>query len=310
LGWRSCEADPMKIVALLSWYEEDPRWLAEMVASLPNAGVDHLVALDGAYAMFPGATPQSHPSQAAVIRSACERHGIGCTIHQPTEVFHDNEVEKRSLLFQLGEEVTGPDDWYLVMDADELSTDVPGDFRQRLATTTRDVAEVTFQEPDPDETGNAANYSKWRRKNRFEIRVLFRAIRGLRVKGNHWTYMTPDGRRLWGQNKRSLEPTLDLTDLEIFHRSDLRNEARRADQFAYYQLRDERQIELGYCKRCKKKAIKSVPVNWQPSPEGLTADYIDCCAKHAKEVLAENAPVLRSHGIDPKTMRPMIGALV
>lgn len=300
----------MKVVALLAWYEEDPRWLAEMVASLPKAGVDHLVALDGAYAMFPGATAQSHPSQAAVLRSACERHNIGCTIHQPETVFHGNEVEKRSLLFQLAEEVTTEDDWYFVMDADELIAEVPDDFRQRLAMTARDVAEVTFQEPSNAEVGNAHNYSKWRRKNRFEIRVLFRAIRGLRVKGNHWTYMAPDGRRLWGQNKRSLEPTLDLTDLEIFHRSDLRHEARRADQFAYYQLRDERKTELGRCARCTKKATKSVPTKWQPSPEGLTADYVDCCPKHAKAVQAENAPVLRSYGIDPKTMRPLIGALV
>jgi len=299
----------MRIVGLLSWYEEDPAWLAEMIASLPTAGIEHLIALDGAYALFPGGTATSDASNVQAIQAACEAAGITYSIHQPVEVWEGNETEKRSALFELAEQVTDESDWYFVMDADETITVVPENFIARLEETNLDVGMVTFQEPPQEETGPAPNF-RWQRKRRYPIRVLFRAIRGLRVVGNHWTYVTPHGRRLWGQNKRTLETALDCTDLEIFHRSDLRNEARRADQYAYYETRDQEQVELGNCSRCGTKATESVPTKWEPSPEGLTADYIDVCSGCAKVVKDENAPVLRSYGIDPETMRPLIGGLV
>jgi hypothetical protein len=295
----------MQIVALLSWYEEDPEWLAAMVERLPLAGVDRLVALDGAYALYPGATAASDPAQKDALAVACREDSIALDLYTPRKPFKGNEVEKRSELFRLGEEVTAPDDWYFVIDADELITDVPSDFRARLAATDLDVATVTFdEERDPDRPPP----SLWQRKDSYPIRVLFRAVRGLRVKTNHWTYVTPDGRRLWGQNKRTLEPALDCDDLHILHRSDLRQEARRADQYTYYRTRDERKTELGWCSRCKRRATKSLPTRYEPSPEGLTADYIDICNVCAKTVKQENDHVLRSHGIDPKTLRPLIGA--
>lgn len=296
----------MRVVGLLSWYEESPQWLAEMIASLPKAGISHLIALDGAYGLFPGGTPTSDLTNVQAIQASCEAHGLTYSIHQPEEVWEGNEVEKRSALFELAEQVTTEDDWLFVMDADEVITDVPADFTARLAETSLDVGMVTFEEP-PREDGPAASY-RWQRKRRYPIRVIFRAIRGIRVVQNHWTYVTPDGRRLWGQNKRTLEPALDCTDLEIYHRSDHRHEARRADQYAYYRTRDEQQAELGACARCSGKATKSVPTKWEPSPEGLTADYIDVCDDCAAAVKEENAPVLRRFGIDPETMRPIIGA--
>lgn len=294
----------MQIVALLSWYEEDPQWLDDMVHRLPLAGVDRLVALDGAYALYPGATAASAPVQKLALKAACDEVGIGVDVYTPTGVFKGNEVEKRSALFELAEEVTGPDDWYLVIDADELITDVPENFRDRLEQTDLDAGIVTFDEGrDPDRPPP----SLAQRKDQQAVRILFRATRGIRVKGNHWTYVTPDGRRLWGQNRRSLVPALDCTDLHILHRSDLRHEARRADQYAYYAIRDARGTERGYCFRCKSKAVKSMPYRYEPSPEGLTADIVDVCTQHGRQVKQENDSTLRRHGIDPTTLRPLIG---
>ena len=246
----------MQIVALLSWYEESPQWLADTVRSLPRAGVDQLVALDGAYALYPGATASSHPSQKAALHAACSEVGIALHCFTPTDVFKGNEVEKRSALFELGEEVAGPDDWYMVMDADEVVSNVPDDFQARLMESPLDVGIVTFdEERDPLRPPP----SLAQRKEQQAVRILFRAIRGIRVKTNHWTYVTPDGRRLWGQNKRSLVPALDCTDLHILHRSDMRPEQRRADQYGYYRIRDERKVEIGYCSRCTRKASASFP---------------------------------------------------
>jgi hypothetical protein len=293
----------MRIVALLSWYEESPQWLAEMIVSLPIAGVDHLIALDGAYALFPCGTATSDPAQVEAIGRACEAAGITYSIHQPQEVWEQNETEKRSCLFELAEQVTTEDDWYFVLDADEVITEAPEDFRARLEATEFSVGQVTFNEARTE-----VKRYRWQRKRTFKMRALFRAIRGLRVVGSHWTYVTGDGRRLWGQNKRTLEAALDCTDLQVFHRSDLRQEARRADQYAYYAKRDEEQVELGPCSRCPAKATKSVPFDWKPSPEGLTADYTDVCEECAATVEEESDPVLRSYGINPKTMQPFEGA--
>jgi hypothetical protein len=37
------------VIACVSWWQEPPGFLAELVASLGRAGVDHLVAVDGSY---------------------------------------------------------------------------------------------------------------------------------------------------------------------------------------------------------------------------------------------------------------------
>lgn len=148
------------IVGLLSWYEEDPAWLAEMIASLPAAGISHLIALDGAYALFPGASPTSDPSNVHAIQAACTAAGITYSIHQPVEVWEGNEVEKRSALFELAEQSTTEDDWYFVMDADETITSVPDDFVARLEQSNLDVGMVTFYEPPQEDTGPAPNF-RW-----------------------------------------------------------------------------------------------------------------------------------------------------
>lgn len=293
----------MRLVALLSWYEEDPRWLTEMVDSLPKAGVDHLIALDGAYALFPGATPQSHPSNAVAIAKACDRYGITHTILAPEEVWEGNEVEKRSALFELGEQVTTEDDWYIVMDADELILDAPN-LKGQLAATDCDVARGIFNEERGDPL---VLVGKPRNKDHFPIRMMFRAIRGLRVKHNHWTYVTPDGRKLWGQNKRKLAPALD-TDLQILHRTELRETARRVDQHHYYETRDEAKVEIGPCDYCGVPGIRSLATGWEPSDEGdglYVADYVYVCAECLPKVRRQNDIDLLRLGVDPISLLPL-----
>lgn len=292
----------MRVVALLSWYEESPLWLAETIESLTLAGVDHLVALDGAYALYPDATPTSRPDQSITIAQACERHGIEHTIRAPTELW-ESEIEKRSALFELGEQVSRPKDWFFVVDADEVIQTVPGDFRERLQRSDRDVGRVTFLEPR-EVTGPARNY-RWQNKPRYTIRCLFRAQRGIRVEQNHWTYITADGKKLWGQNKRTLEPCLDCSDLELWHRTDQRESGRRADQFVYYDRRDREKVEVGRCDRCGAKAIKNMPTKWEPGEEGLTADFIGVCATCEPVVKAENDETLLRYDINPKTLMPL-----
>ena len=85
----------MRLVAILNFYEESSQWLAALVASLQKANVDHIVAVDGAYALFPDAMtrPRSGPEQPQAIIECAHTLGIGCTIHRTRSAWGGNEVE-------------------------------------------------------------------------------------------------------------------------------------------------------------------------------------------------------------------------
>jgi hypothetical protein len=60
----------------LSWFDEPIGWLTELVASLAPH-IDHLVAVDGAYGLLPGAEARSPTDQAHAITGACAGAGVG-----------------------------------------------------------------------------------------------------------------------------------------------------------------------------------------------------------------------------------------
>jgi hypothetical protein len=74
----------VRLIAALSWFDESPAWLSELVASLARAEVDHVVALDGSYALFPGAEAWSGTEQHDAIVHTARGCGMGCTLHVPS----------------------------------------------------------------------------------------------------------------------------------------------------------------------------------------------------------------------------------
>lgn len=277
----------MKLIALLSWFDESPEWLEATIDSLP--GVDHLVALDGAYQLYPGGGPESPREQHTAISDACHRNDIAPFIVVPGCKWQGNECEKRSRLFAEGNLIAEPGDWFMVIDADEVCQEPPADLRERLEATELDVAEVLFHEPRG-------------RREHYPIRILFRA-QPIQVVGNHYTYLTADGRKLWGPGRRSLEPALDLTDFEILHRTFERDALRSEAQHLYYKIRGKVGVEIGVCIRCGVKATRTIACGWERNPYGLIADYLDVCDTHAIEIEGENAKALKAHGLDPVTGR-------
>jgi hypothetical protein len=222
----------VKLVALLSFFDEEIAPLERLIASLPLAGVTHLIALDGRYEMFPAPYNTSPREQVDAINAACKRVGIECMAFSALPPLAQwapwhSEMEKRSYLFRLGELVATTDDWYLIVDADEEIISAPPDLHQQLATTTFDVASVTLDQAKP-----LHGFPKF-----------FRAIRGLHVTGNHYTYATPDGRYLWGNALTTrLQPRLPL-DMVIRHHEHERTMARRTAKVGYYAMRDNAGVE-------------------------------------------------------------------
>lgn len=218
----------MRIIALLSFYDENPAWLTRCVTSLTKIPVDEIVALDGPYQLY-GGPPRSGRDQYDAIH-----HGpIPATVHHGG--WEGNEIEKRNHLFTLAEETASPDDWYIVIDADEEVSDTRHNenLHQLLSETVFDVATVHLREPGhPQGTMIFPTFP-----------MFFRAIPGLRCITNHYTYQTPDGRKLWGNAKTDrLEPR-QATQVAVNHYSQLRHPDRRQAALTYYRTRDEQGIE-------------------------------------------------------------------
>lgn len=213
----------------MSWFDERTDWLAELVASLAAVGVDHLVAVDGAYGLYPGARGSSGSEQASVVLGAAHGAGIGVTVHVPAFPWPGNEVEKRTVLFALGHLVAQPyDDWLVVADADEVWE--TGDLRAELADCACDVAEVMLVERNAEHGDQ-----------REMIRKCFRAQNGgIVVVRGHSRYYSAAGECLWGPENVQAD---QLMGVRVRHRPGERGSDRTRKRLAYYDRRTQTGIE-------------------------------------------------------------------
>ena len=255
----------MRLIALLAWYDERPDMLRDTIASLPIASVDHLVAVDGAYAAFPGGKAASAKPQRTAILAAAQKAGIDCTVHVPSGTWQENEPGKRRFMFRLAEALSTPDDWYFVVDADEVVLKAPDDLKDRLAATDADVAQAVLLDASAgntiyglvgeDDGENMPMVVDGRFTN--HLPMLFRAIRGLSVAWAHNQYVTPDGRYLWaGTLEQRPEPALRFPTFHVDHRFN-RTHERRTAQTSYYYFRETNGIE--------RQPDTNTPLQWPPN---------------------------------------------
>lgn len=236
----------MKIVALLAWYEESPAWLSATAASL--AGVcDHLVAVDGAYMLFPGAMtqPRSGCEQVQALTETCHALDLGLSIERPAMPWRGNEIAKRDFMFRAGRLHADETGWFLVIDADEVLTSAPLDLRSRLEMAEEDVAGVTLwqrnvlQPATPD--GWPADLPM--HEGFMGERRLFRARNDLRVRSAHHIYLIgPDDapRCVRGDHVlHRLEPSLEIPEMRLEHRHQYRQIDRLRAAADYYTTRDD-----------------------------------------------------------------------
>lgn len=232
----------MRLHALINWYDEPANALAACIAALHTTQVDHVIAVDGAYLLYPNGKAVSPPLQAATIRDTCEALNIASTIHIPRERWAGNEVAKRTLMFDLAWSLSDPGDWWIVTDADTIIASAPPDLKQLLQDTPHDVASVTLREAS-DPPLHLAQQFDWAPYSNMPYRMLFRA-QPMYCDTNHCTYRTPDGRYLWNARKPWLEEqALHLEGITVDHRQYLRGVARDKAKAAYYQRRDRLQVE-------------------------------------------------------------------
>jgi hypothetical protein len=226
----------VKLIAILAWYDE-PTWcLTELVASLATAGVDHLVAVDGAYMLYPEGRAQSPGEQAQAILAGAQGAGMGVSVHAPQDVWFGNEIEKRSFTFAAGHLVAEPDvDWLWVVDADERIQEASG-LHEALEITDYEVASLMIEEVN----GGT-------REGMFPLRKFFRAQpTGIHLEDNHFTYLAGDGRLLFEGYCIARDGLVDCDHfgfVRVDHRGG-RTKLRQDQALIYYERRKEYAAEL------------------------------------------------------------------
>lgn len=237
----------MRVIGLLNWYEEIPAWLSATVASAAKL-CDHVIAVDGAYAHYPGSLqkPASGPEQAEAIFQAAYGAGIGVTVHIPSEPWWGNEVAKRDFMFRLGEQMTEMGrDWYLIIDADEVLTQVPFDTRKLLEETDLDVAELILWQREKN--SDVAHLVETSADYQSPLRRFFRVLPELHVEGAHFVKTAvKDGRKVWLNGASGVHPKEDalaLWNVRLENRSHMRDKGRLAAKYAWMRRRDELGLE-------------------------------------------------------------------
>ncbi len=239
----------MKVIAALSWYDESPSWLASCIASIAPH-VDHVVAVDGAYAHYPDARARSERIQAETIIATCEALSVGCTLYRPATYWVGGEVEKRSAMFRLCQAHRESfDDWYWIIDADCIVTTCPSDLRARLSETELNAVEVMLYERrdwlgDHEEVAQTMSLPTSVQQ---KMRMIFRALDDMQVVGTHYTYggfdANGDWHYTWGSNAIGPDPADVFADVIVEHRSIWRDKYRKDNAQAYYNVRDELGLE-------------------------------------------------------------------
>lgn len=240
----------MRLIALVSWYDESPSWLASCVAGIGRF-CDFVIAVDGAYALYPGARPRSHPQQVEAIVHTAEAMDIGCLVYQPDTIWFDNELGKRNKSIALAATVAEPGDWIAVIDADyHLLRCNPEIVRHELDETESQVATYTLLDgkdflgmADLERYAQTVNIdTEWT----IRTRDLYRWNPTLKVGPAHWCYSAVvDGRREWlrGPYTSALD-AIDLgASLAFYHRTQDRALSRREAAAGYYKAREVNKIE-------------------------------------------------------------------
>jgi hypothetical protein len=214
----------VRIAAALSWWNERPEDLIACVRGVAEIA-DRIVAVDGAYARYPGATVTSPPDQAEAIRATASAAGLECVIVEPNRLWA-GQVAKRSVL--LAEAAKGSD-WIAIVDADWIIHADRDAARAELQTVHEDVVSVPMWTP----ASGQEPATGWHRKvagSRSEQAHLFRPLPELRAETMHaWYSALVDGERVWAMkgnrpHRRVLDQHRLRARYEIEHRSLFRTE--------------------------------------------------------------------------------------
>lgn len=241
----------MTICGVIVWYDETAAWLSSAVAGFARL-CDHIVAVDGAYALYPAGRPRSHPDQSEAILDACEAAGVGCVVHRPSSVWWGNEVEKRNFSLQLARPLLTPgEDWVLIFDSDYqvMRLDDPAFIRGLVRETDRNV--MTYTLLDTQEAGLLEDAHDLPTDWTYKDRGLFRWTDDLEYVGCHYFMRgTYQGEQQWVRGPELTDTGTGLVEagdlgssMVVLHRRSRRPRARNDAAHGFAMMRDRHGAE-------------------------------------------------------------------
>lgn len=236
-----------RVTGLLIFYDEPLELIAESVAShLPL--IDHLVAVDGAYALYPEGLPWSNPELMRMITTLCNGARVSLTTHVPFFVWWGNEVQKRNHAIRLAEVATDPEGWYLSFDADHVVVEASETWFEDLRTVKEDgwaAIDVGIRD-----AAVIPGYEVPRTDGFSPITTLFRAVRGMKYGPAHWVMHAPEFEHtaypiiyFRAPTEFHPVPTYDGTHLMKFEHRQQRPTYRNDAKTRYVERREELGIE-------------------------------------------------------------------
>lgn len=241
----------MRIHGVVCWFQESPSWLAAMAASAARL-VDHLVVVDGRYALFGHELPVSPTLEAETLIETCEGAGVAMTMYRPSEPYWGNEVEKRNLSVRLAMvSATQMEDWVVVLDGDQYIRHVNKvAVRNQLKLTDKHVAELVVEEymdpHNPDQPLDIARHRFLGSVHHTYVRQMYRCLPNLGYEGAHYcVHGDVDGVKTWLWGHPEMVEAERIEDhLIVRHRNILRTAERRQQAAFYYEQRDRLRIEV------------------------------------------------------------------
>lgn len=239
----------MKLHGVLNFFDEAPSWLAACLASMSKV-CDHVVVVDGRYALFDHEMVVSPTDQAETIVETCEGAGLPLTLYRPAAPFFGNEIEKRSLSLRLALASAEPMvDWLLVIDADCYVTEYSDLLKYDLERCVEHCATINAEEHldplDPAAPLAVAHTVSLAETWRSPVTLLYRCLPDLRYEGTHYSLSgTVGGEKVWLWGHDRAEQPFDARHaLTVRHRNVLRPVRRREQASTYYARRDKLGIE-------------------------------------------------------------------
>lgn len=230
----------MRLIGLLSFFDEDEKYIEGNLQDLHALGVSKVVAVDGSYARY-GGNARSPLSLIEKLYFGTKKLDMGLLLYQPTDPWAGDEVEKRQVMIDLAWSIAEDDDWFVVWDCDYKLISMMNDsndpqwgredLRFLLMGGYTDFAIVSFTESSQD--------------NGYHPMQMFIRAQPVEMDGNHHTYRLRDGRRsqILRRPVENMADALDLSEIKVLHRVYQREPERRARQTAYYERRDRDGIE-------------------------------------------------------------------
>lgn len=217
----------MIINAALAWWNERPEDLKACVAGIANVA-DRIIAVDGAYSRYPGATIKSPKEQHEALIQAAREFDLDL-ITPSIDRLWAGQVEKRNFMMR---EASVDCDWIMVVDTDHIIKTVRDEARVEIEqiTLNHDVDVIDahlftpLNETVPIETSAAGKWHEESSSKILNIAHFHRPYPEFTVDRFHYWYSAvKNGEKIWmwygdGSARDARHVGLE-TQYQIIHRT-------------------------------------------------------------------------------------------